>query len=87
LDRLPGDTDALREETRALENHISLLDHRRFEAECRRADALRADARDVAALAAAEIEAAIAEHRACTARALAVRDAVLRRLDEAISRD
>jgi hypothetical protein len=67
-----------------LEQTISLLDHRRYDAESRRASAklLKVDnaqtERDIAAL--------VAEHRACVRRAGELRDDVLRRIDAALSR-
>jgi N12 class adenine-specific DNA methylase len=63
-----------------LEQAISLLDHRRYDAESTRANAKLANAdsapaeRDVAAL--------VAEHRCCVKRAGELRDDVLRRIDD-----
>ena len=67
-----------------LEQAISLLDHRRYDAESRLAGARLSKAdgapgeREVAAL--------VAEHRACTRRAGELRDDVLRRIDDAFGR-
>jgi hypothetical protein len=65
-----------------LEQSISLLDHRRYDAESRRASARLAEADE--APAEREIEVLVAEHRACVTRADELRDAVLRRIDEAL---
>ena len=65
-----------------LEQAISLLDHRRYDSESRRASARLVEAdgaqgeRDIAAL--------VAEHRACVTRAGELRDVVLRRIDDAL---
>jgi hypothetical protein len=67
-----------------LEQAISLLDHRRYDAESRFASARLANAdgapgeRDIAAL--------VAEHRACVKHAGELRDDVLRRIDDALGR-
>ena len=85
ITQVPGDGDevviaALHD----LEQAISLLDHRRYDAESRRANARLAKAdiasgeRDIAAL--------VAEHRACVRRAGELRDDVLRRIDDALGR-
>jgi hypothetical protein len=66
-----------------LEQQISLLDHRRYEAENRRASARLAGADD--APGESEIDALVTEHRACVARAGELRDDVLRRIDEALN--
>jgi hypothetical protein len=79
-----GDDDApLVAALRDLENAISLLDHRRYDAETGYARAVDAGA-DMAATRAA-IDSLVAEHRACAARAAALRDAVLARLDAALA--
>jgi hypothetical protein len=66
----------------ALEQAISLLDHRRYDAESRRASARLAAADG--APAEREIAALVAEHRACVTRANELRDDVLRRIDAAL---
>jgi hypothetical protein len=65
-----------------LEQAISLLDHRRHDAENRRAAARLAGADD--APGEREIDALVAEHRAWVTRAGELRDDVLRRIDEAL---
>lgn len=86
LERVPGDaTDAMLGELRQLEKAISLLDHRRYDAECRRADALLSGNHGGAAEARAEIARLVAQHRVYGQLALILRDAVLRRLDVALS--
>jgi len=86
LKHAPGKAaEAMLEELRQLEDAISLLDHRRYAAECRRADALRLRAHADVAEAQADIMQLVAEHRACGQQALALRDAVLRHLDTALS--
>lgn len=85
LKRLAGADAETLDALRALENDISLLDHRRFAAEIRRADAILAGMPEAAACAEADIAAAIAEHRACSARAITLRDDVLRCLDAALA--
>jgi hypothetical protein len=64
-----------------LEQAISLLDHRRYDAERRRASARLAKADG--AQGEREIAALVAEHRACVRRAGELRDGVLRRIDDA----
>ena|SRR5205085_5586497 len=82
LAQLPG-SGSLSAELHDLEQEISLLDHRRYDAEVRRADAaLRSG--DVAA-ADREIAALIAAHRGYAARAVGLRDEVLRRLDDTLA--
>ena len=84
LEALPGtDTQPLLAELTELEHAISLLDHRRYDAETRRAAALTA-ASD-ATEAAREIASLVAEHRVHVARAATLRDAVLRRIDDALA--
>jgi hypothetical protein len=78
-------TEAMLDELRQLENAISLLDHRRYDAECRRADALLSGAQGDVAEAQAEIMRLVAEHRVCGEQALRLRDEVLLRLDAALS--
>ncbi len=85
LERLPGDHAATLAELRELDAAIGLLDHRRYAAECRRADALEAAAPQQVEAADREIAAAIADHRALTAQLIALRDDVLRRLDAAVA--
>jgi hypothetical protein len=86
LERVPGDAaEAMLDELRQLENAISLLDHRRYDAECRRADALLSGNHGGAAEAQAEIARLVAQHRVYGQQALILRDAVLRRLDVALS--
>ena len=84
LDRLPADQTTTRAELRKLDAAIGLLDHRRYAAECRRAAARDANATDVVAAANGEIAQTIAEHRALSAQAVALRDDVLRRIDAAL---
>jgi hypothetical protein len=81
--QVPGDGDeAVVAVLHELEQAISLLDHRRYDAESRSASARLAKAdgapaeRDIAAL--------VAEHRACVTRADELRDDVLRRIDDAL---
>jgi hypothetical protein len=85
ITQMPGDDDAaVLAALHDLEQAISLLDHRRYDAESRRASAklLNTDGapaeRDIAAL--------VAEHRDCVRRAGKLRDDVLRRIDDALSR-
>ena len=82
---VPGDGDgAALAALHDLEQAISLLDHRRYDAESRRASArlLKADG----APAEREIAALVAEHRTCVRRASELREDVLRRIDDALSR-
>jgi hypothetical protein len=81
--QVPGDGDeAVVAALHELEQAISLLDHRRYDAESRWASAKLAKAdgasaeRDIAAL--------VAEHRAAVTRAGELRDDLLRRIDEAL---
>ena len=67
-----------------LEQAISLLDHRRYDAESRRASARLVEADG--APGEREIAALVAEHRACVKRAGELCDDVLRRIDDALSR-
>jgi hypothetical protein len=67
-----------------LEQAISLLDHRRYDAESRRASARLAKADGAGGE--REIAALVAEHRACVRRAGELRDDVLRRIDDALGR-
>jgi hypothetical protein len=79
-----GDHDeALAGALRELENAVSLLDHRRYDAETDHARALVAGADGAAAR--AVLDSLVAEHRSCVARALALRQAVLARLDAALA--
>jgi hypothetical protein len=82
LDALGGDA-VLAAALRDLENTVSLLDHRRYDAETDHARAIAAGADGAAAR--AVIESLVAEHRACVARVVALRDAVLARLDTALA--
>src|SRR5580704_6642834 len=66
-----------------LEQAISLLDHRRYDAESRRASAALVEADG--APAEREIAALVAEHRAAVMRAGELRDDVLRRIDDALA--
>jgi hypothetical protein len=66
-----------------LEQAISLLDHRRYDAESRRASATLVEADGVPAE--REIAALVAEHRAAVMRAGELRDDVLRRIDDALA--
>ena len=85
LRHLPGEgRDDLAAELQRLEDTIGILDHRRHDAECRRAEALIGAAPDAASAAEAEIARLIAEHRTCGERAVVLRDEVLRRLDAAL---
>ena len=81
LERLPGaDVPALLAELHELDQAIGILDHRRYDAETRRADAAGDDeaaANDVAAL--------VAEHDGYVARVARLRREVLRRLDDALA--
>jgi hypothetical protein len=81
--QVPGEGDgAVVAALHELEQTISLLDHRRYEAESRRASAKLAGADD--APGEREIAILIAEHRACVMRAGELRDDVLRRIDDAL---
>jgi hypothetical protein len=85
LDAMPeSDNEPLLRELNALENAVSLLDHRRYDAETRHARAVeRGDAAEAAAAQRA-IGELVGEHRGYTGRALALRDAVLTHLDSAL---
>jgi hypothetical protein len=85
LDAIAGsDNEPLLRELNELENAISLLDHRRYDAETRHARALdRGDAAE-AAVAQRAIDDLVAEHRGYALRALILRDGVLARLDAAL---
>jgi hypothetical protein len=78
-----GGDGPLRDELRDIENNISLLDHRRYDAETCHARALEAATPDSTTQRA--IDDLVAEHRRYAARALALRDAVLARLDAALA--
>jgi hypothetical protein len=81
--QVPGDDDeAVAAALHELEQAISLLDHRRYDAESRRASARLAKADG--APAEREIAALVAEHRAAVTRADELRDDVLRRIDDAL---
>jgi hypothetical protein len=81
--QLPSESDeAVIAALHELEQAISLLDHRRYDAESRRASARLAKAND--APGEREIAALVAEHRACVMRADELRDDVLRRIDDAL---
>ena len=77
-----GGADAVVAALHELEQAISLLDHRRYDAENRRAGARLAAADEAPAQ--REIDALVAEHRAWVTRAGELRDDVLRRIDEAL---
>jgi hypothetical protein len=86
LGRVPGGGHvALLCELDELENAISLLDHRRYDAETRHAQA--ADKGTAAQITEARraIDGLVAEHRAYVARALALRDAALALIDAALA--
>ena len=84
--QLPGDgDDAVLAALHDLEQAISLLDHRRYDAENEAANARLAKA-DVAS-AERDIAALVAEHRAYVKRAGDLRDDVLRRIDDALTRE
>jgi len=86
LEQARGDAaEAMLDELRQLEDAISLLDHHRYDAECRRADALLSGNRGGATEAQAEIARLVAQHRAYGQQALRLRDAVLRRIEAALS--
>jgi hypothetical protein len=81
--QMPGEgVEAVVAALHELEGAISLLDHRRYDAEGRRASAKLAETD--AGPAEREIDALVAEHRACVARASELRNDVLRRIDEAL---
>jgi hypothetical protein len=81
--QIPGEgVEAVVAALHELEQAISLLDHRRYDAESRRAGACLAEADEAPAQ--REIDALVAEHRACVTRAGELRDEVLRRIDEAL---
>jgi hypothetical protein len=81
--QLPGEGDeAVLAALHELEQTVSLLDHRRYDAESRRAGARLAGAND--APGEREIAILTAEHRACVVRAGELRDDVLRRIDDAL---
>jgi hypothetical protein len=85
LDAIAGsDNESLLHELNELENAISLLDHRRYDAETRHARARdRGDAAE-AAVAQRAIDELVGEHRGYAGRALILRDGVLARLDAAL---
>ena len=81
--QMPGEgVDAVVAALHELEQAISLLDHRRYDAENRRASARLAAADEAPAQ--RDIDALVAEHRAWVTRANELRDDVLRRIDEAL---
>ena len=81
--QVPGEGDeAALAALHELEQTISLLDHRRYDAESQRASAKLAKADD--APGEREIAILTAEHRACVMRAGELRDDVLRRIDDAL---
>ena len=82
---LLGDGDDLLAELSRLENAISLLDHRRYDAESRRADAVSAGSDAQAAE--REIAALVAEHRDHVEAAARLREEVLTRLDRVVPAD
>jgi hypothetical protein len=82
--QLPGEgAKAVVAALRELEQAISLLDHRRYDAESRRASARLAGVDG--APAEREIAALVAEHRAAVTRAGELRDDVWRRIDDALA--
>lgn len=84
LDCVPDGGHALLRELDELENAISLLDHRRYDAETRHARAVDAGTRAQAAAARPAIDGLVAEHHGYAARALALRDAALALIDAAL---
>jgi hypothetical protein len=83
IQQVPGEGDeAVVAALHELEQAISLLDHRRYDAESRRASARLAEADG--APGEREIAALVAEHRASVTRADELRDDVLRRIDDAL---
>jgi hypothetical protein len=83
--QLPADgDDAVLAGLHDLEQAISLLDHRRYDAESARASARLKKADGAAAK--REVAALVAEHRALVHRAGELRDDVLRRIDDALAR-
>jgi hypothetical protein len=83
ITQVPGDGDeAVVAALHDLEQAISLLDHRRYDAENEAANARLAKADDRPAE--RDIAAFVAEHRACVRRAGELRDDVLRRIDDAL---
>lgn len=78
-----GGADAVLSALHDLEQTISLLDHRRYDAESRRAGARLAGGDDTTGE--RDIAGLVAEHRACVTRAAALRAEVLRRIDEALA--
>jgi hypothetical protein len=86
LGQAPGEgQDALLRELDDLENAISLLDHRRYDAETRLAQAREAGRADDIAAKLNAIAGLTAEHRRYAARVLTLRDAALARLDAALA--
>ena len=86
LERLGGEeTHALLAELHDLEQAISLLDHRRYDAETRKANAVVAGASEALMSAEHEIAGLIAEHHAYRDRVTRVRDEALRQLDAVIA--
>jgi hypothetical protein len=84
MERLPGEP-ALLEELHELEQAISILDHRRYDAESRRATAIYAQEAEAIAPSEREIADLVAEHRGHVARAARLRADVLRRIDDALA--
>jgi hypothetical protein len=81
--QVPGEGDeAVVAALHELEQTISLLDHRRYDAENRRASAKLAEVDD--APGEREFVVLTAEHRACVMRVGELRDDVLRRIDDAL---
>lgn len=85
LDALGEQTGTLRGELQTLDGAIGLLDHRRYDIESRRADAVRASRADEVTAADRAIAALVREHRALGRQVVAVRDVILLRLDAAMS--
>jgi hypothetical protein len=84
LNLLPG-SDKLAAELHELEQAISLLDHRRYDVEVRRADSIMAWRNGDVIVADREIAALVAEHHGYVTRAARLRDEVLRRLDDTLA--
>jgi hypothetical protein len=84
--RLPGG-EGLLGELHELEQAISLLDHRRYDAESRLAAAIQAQEAGATAAAERDIAALVMEHRGYVARAARLREDVLHRIDDALADD
>ena len=84
LTRLSGKADLLAE-LHDIEEAISVLDHRRYDAESRRATAIHGGAGEAIALAERDIADLVVEHGGYVARVAEVREETLRRIDDALS--